>query len=43
MLGYKPSATSKDFIDMVALFLSSKSKSTRHIIFKEDDMIITDT
>ncbi len=39
----KPGATSKDFFDTVAPFLSSKSKSRRHIILKEDDKIITDT
>ncbi len=39
----KPGATSKDYFDTVAPFLPSKSKSRRHIILKEDDMIITDT
>ncbi len=38
----KPRASTKDFFNAVGPFLSSKSKSRRHIILK-DDHIITDT
>ncbi len=39
----KPGASTKDVFNEVGPFLSSKSKSRRHIILKEDDHIITDT
>ncbi len=39
----KPRASTKDFFNAVGPFLSSKPKSRRHIILKEDNHIITDT
>ncbi len=39
----KPGASTKDFFNAVGPFLSSKPKSRRHIVLKEDDHIITDT
>ncbi len=43
MFKCKPGASTKDFFSAVGPFLSSKSKSRRHIILKEDDHIIIDT
>ncbi len=39
----KPGASTKVVFNAVGPFLSSKPKSRRHIILKEDDHIITDT